>query len=142
MPSHGWMYSRATLLTQPHDMRLNKRHGLLMLPSLNSPLRNMMRMATSVQRLPLSFSLGSHRSFMINASTLLSNWTRWGCVKSRNIVVTKGYHSDLMLRYACQRIHRAEMRVWRSASIREVCFRNNKSKYKVSTRRSGNGGGN
>jgi hypothetical protein len=86
---------------QPHDTPFDKKHGLLMFPGLNSALRNRIWVIGNVQRLPLSLSLDSHRSFVTNASALLSNWTRRGCVQAEDSVVTKDHHPSLMLRLAC-----------------------------------------
>jgi hypothetical protein len=111
MQSHGQLSSKAILLTQPHDTPFNKKHGLLMFSGLNSVLRNRMWVTGNVQRLPLSLSLDRHHSFVINASALLSNWTRRECVQAEDSVVTKGYHPNLMLRLACQPTHQPEMQV-------------------------------
>jgi hypothetical protein len=100
MPSKS---SKAILLMQPHDTPFDKKHGLLVFPGLNSALRNRIWAIGNVQRLPLSLSLDSHRSFVINASALLSKWTRRGCVQAGNSVVTKDHHPSLMLRLACRR---------------------------------------
>jgi hypothetical protein len=88
---------------QPHDTPFDKKYGLLMFPGFNSALRNRIWAIDNVQRLPLSLSLDSHRSFVINASALLSNWTRRGYVQAGNSVVTKDHHLSLMLRLECQR---------------------------------------